>query len=516
MKQIRSGVSPRSAVAGLTLLLVALIAAACFSGLPVGPRRVSPAPTAGATAIQPVPTASPTALVPLGPAAPTAAAQTEMVSNIPVGVDADGNFYRGNPNAAIKLVEFSDFQCPFCARHVLQTGPLLEETYIATGKVVAYFRHFPLQQLHPNALPASKAAYCAGQQAPRLFWAMHQWLFANQTSWSNAADAATRFRQTALSFGADAARYDACVRDPQTEARIARDLEDGMKLGVQGTPAFFINDWFLAGAYPFAEFQKLIAKADQGLRPPPTPTPLPPNVQPYDANPNRPGFTYDGSPSLGERQAPILIFVFSDFGCEACVEFARTVQPVLQDKYVKTGQVRLIYKYLAVSAPQTALAAFCAGDQDKFWEFADSLTANQGRWQEGDRAAMADYAKVLGLDVVRFETCVADAVGQEQLDADMALAEQIQVSQVPYFLVLNPSAQSGLRVPGLIAVEQFEKVIQDLQKPQSAAPGAAGQPTPAAVAVQRADQPVGVDMEGNFYRGDPRAPIRLVVFSDFQ
>ncbi len=514
MKQLRLAIGSRTVVVGLAFLLVALIGGACLPGLPVGRDSATPEPTASVALAQPTPT--PAAVAgPLAPAA-TTAVKTEVVANIPMGVDADGNFYRGNPNAAVKLVEFSDFQCPFCARHVQQTGPLLEEMYIATGKVVAYFRHFPLQQLHPNALPASKAAYCAGQQAPRFFWAMHQWLFANQTSWSNATDAPSRFRQAALSFGVDAAAYDACLRNPQTEARIARDLEDGIKLGVQGTPAFFVNDWFLAGAYPFAEFQKIIAKADQGLHPPPTPTPLPPNVQPYDVNPARPGFTYDGSPSLGEGKAPILVFVFSDFGCEACVEFARSVQPVLQDKYVKTGQARLIYKYLAISAPQTALAAFCAGDQGKFWEFADSLTANQGQWQEGDRVTMAGYARTLGLDVGRFEACVADGVGQEQLDADMALAEQIQISQVPYFLVLNLTAQSGLRVPGLISAEQFEKVIQDLQKPQSAAPAAAGQPTPAAVAAQRADQPVGVDADGNFYRGDPRAPIRMVVFSDFQ
>ncbi|MCX7671571.1 MAG: DsbA family protein, partial [Anaerolineae bacterium] len=170
---------------------------------------------------------------------------------------------------------------------------------MATGKVVAVFRHFPLSQIHPNALPAARAAYCAGQQAPAYFWDMHDWLFANQSLWSNAADAAAQFRKAALALGVDGGKYDACLKDPQTDARIARDLEEGARLGVEGTPAFFINDWFLAGAYPFSEFEKTIAKAAQGLRPPPTPTPLPPNVQPYDMNPTRPGFTYDGSPSLG-------------------------------------------------------------------------------------------------------------------------------------------------------------------------------------------------------------------------
>lgn len=346
---------------------------------------------------------------------------------------------------------------------------------------------------------------------------MHGWLFANQSAWANVADAAAQFRKAALSFGVDGARYDACLNDPQTEARINRDLQDGMALGVQGTPAFFINDWFLSGAYPFAEFQKIIARAEQGLHPPPTPTPLPPNVQPYDADPARPGFTYDGSPSLGAAKAPVLLFVFSDFGCADCVEFARNIQPTLREKYIATGQVRLVYKFLAVSAPQTALAAYCAGSQGKFWEFSDQLAAEQGKWQEGDRTTMVGYAATLGLNAPNFEKCLTDAAGQAQLDADMELAEQVQVTQIPYFLALNPVAQTGLRIPNLVPLDQFEKAIQEIQKPPSATPAAAAPATPAPVAAALpADLPVGVDADGNFYRGDPRAPIKIIEFSDFQ
>ncbi|MDQ1301168.1 MAG: Disulfide bond formation protein [Chloroflexota bacterium] len=375
----------------------------------------------------------------------------------------------------------------------------------------------PLQQIHPNAMPAAKASYCAGQQAPKHFWGMHEWLFANQAAWSSAADAPAQFRAAALELGVDGAKYDACLNDPKTEARITRDLEDGAALGIGGTPAFYINDWFLAGAYPFSEFQKIIAKAEQGIHPAPTPTPLPPDVDPYDADPARPGFTYDGSPSLGAAKAPVLLFIFSDFGCPDCVEFAKDVQPALRKKYVETGQVRLIYKFIPVSAPQTALAAFCAAEQGKFWEFSDSLTTNQGKWQEGDNAAMTGYAKALGLDTAKFAKCLADAAGQEQLDADMDLAEQVQVTQIPYFLALNPDAQTGLRIPNLAPLDQFEKAIQDVQKPQAAAPTAAAQPTPAPVAAaKRLELPVGVDADGNFYRGDPKAAIKLIDFSDFQ
>ena len=136
-----------------------------------------------------------------------------------------------------------------------QTGSLLDEAYVAKGKSCRYSA-ISRWQFHANALPAAKASYCAGQQDPKFFWALHEWLFANQAAWSEAQDAAAQFRTQAIGLGADGGKYDACLSDAATEARIQRDMLEAQSLGVQGTPAFFINDWFLSGAYPFEEFQK--------------------------------------------------------------------------------------------------------------------------------------------------------------------------------------------------------------------------------------------------------------------
>lgn len=371
---------------------------------------------------------------------------------------------------------------------------------------------------HTNALPAAKASYCAGQQDPKYFWNLHDWLFANQSTWASAQDAPAQFRKQAIAFGVDGAKYDTCLKDPRTDARIQRDADDAAELNVQGTPAFFINDWFLGGAYPFSEFQAVIAKAEQGLHPLPTPTPLPPNVSPYDIDPNRPGITYDGSPTLGEAKAPVLFFIFGDFSQASSIEFAKTIEPTLREKYVKPGQLRLVYKFLPVTAPKTAIAALCTADQGKFWPFYDALIQDQGKWQDGDDAAMTKYATALGLDPTKFQKCLTDAPGQAQVDADLELAQQLQIQQLPYFLVIQPVLQTGMRIPGLPTLEQLEKTIQEIQKPQSAAPSAASNPpTPAAVAVAgRPDMPMGVDANGNFYRGNPKAPIKIVDFSDFQ
>jgi protein-disulfide isomerase len=125
-----------------------------------------------------------------------------------------------------------------------------------------------LTDIHPNATPAAKAAYCAGQQNPQFFWALHDWLFVNQSRWNSASDAAAQFRQQALALGVDAARFDACLKDAKTDAAIQRDLRAGADQGVRGTPAFFLLKMNaqgqaettrpLSGALPYEQFAQAL------------------------------------------------------------------------------------------------------------------------------------------------------------------------------------------------------------------------------------------------------------------
>ena len=343
---------------------------------------------------------------------------------------------------------------------------------------------------------------------------MHEWLFANQATWSEAADAADQFRKQAVVLGADGAKYDACLTDPATEARIQRDVQDGMSAGVQGTPAFLINDWFLSGAYPFAEFQKLIEKAKQGLHPAPTPTPLPQGVDFFEVDPNRAGLTYDGSPTQGKADAGLVLLSFEDYKSAGAAQHVTSVEPALKTKYVDTGQMRLVVKPLADTAPRAAVAAVCAARQGKFWEFRTLLYQKQAEWTEGDDAAMSGYAKSLGLDQAAFDACLKDATAQNEVDYALEFGQQkIGVPTVPSFLVLkigaNGKAENSQGLPGAQTLEQIEQAITALQAPPT--------PTPVAIAPEKlASLQVGVDADGNFYRGDPNAPIKLVDFSDFQ
>ena len=181
----------------------------------------------------------------------------------PVKISVDDDPIIGDPNAPITIVEFSDFQCPFCARFHTQTLPSLLVEYIEQGKVKIVFRDFPIQSIHPNALPASVAAECANDQ--NKFREMHDALFENQNNWNKleTIDALSLFSQYASDMQLDQESFDSCLNSGKHIPEIQNDLNDGRDYGVSGTPGFFVgNDQIgfveLKGAQPFESFKKVI------------------------------------------------------------------------------------------------------------------------------------------------------------------------------------------------------------------------------------------------------------------
>ncbi len=165
-------------------------------------------------------------------------------------VEIEGHPMKGSPDAPVTIVEFSEFQCPFCARYTQETFPLIDETYIQTGKVKYVFRHFPLS-FHENAQKAAEASACAEEQG--MFWEYHDVLFANQ----DALDVAS-LKRYAEELGLDTAKFNACLDSGAMADKVQKDASDAASLGVSGTPAFFINGIALTGAQPFSAFQSLI------------------------------------------------------------------------------------------------------------------------------------------------------------------------------------------------------------------------------------------------------------------
>jgi protein-disulfide isomerase len=165
-----------------------------------------------------------------------------------VAVTAGDNPAKGPENAPVTLIEFSDFQCPYCAR-VNPTLKKLQEAYPDKLRIV--FRDHPLLSLHKNAQIAAEAAACAHEQGK--FWEMHDRLFANQAKLEPAD-----LKQHAADLGLETEAFNKCFDAGKYKAEVQRDTEEASRLGVSGTPAFFINGRLLVGAQPYESFVQVI------------------------------------------------------------------------------------------------------------------------------------------------------------------------------------------------------------------------------------------------------------------
>jgi len=162
----------------------------------------------------------------------------------------DDDAVRGDEDAPVTIVEWSDFECPFCARFYEQTLSSIEEEYIKTGKVKLVYRDFPLS-FHTNAQKAAEAAECAGEQGK--YWEMHDMLFEQGVQGGVAG-----FKQYAKNLGLNSVKFDTCLDSGAMAAEIQQDMADGAAVGIQGTPGFIVNGKLVSGAQPFAVFKQVI------------------------------------------------------------------------------------------------------------------------------------------------------------------------------------------------------------------------------------------------------------------
>ena len=175
----------------------------------------------------------------------------------PVDVSADDDPVLGEEDAPVTIIEFSDFQCPFCKSFKDQTFGLIQENYIDTGKVKFVYRDFPLSSIHSMAQKGAEASECADDQGK--FWEYHDVLFEKQQEWTTIG--ASKLKEYAANLGLDSGDFDSCLDSGKYEDEVNQDLSDGSIVGVQGTPSFFVNGVQLSGAQPYASFQAAIEQA---------------------------------------------------------------------------------------------------------------------------------------------------------------------------------------------------------------------------------------------------------------
>lgn len=178
-----------------------------------------------------------------------------------VNVSVDDDAILGDPEAPLTIVEFSDYQCPWCGKFWEDTLPLIKEKYIDTGKVKLVYRDYYIPP-HLDAPLAAEAAECVGKDdalfpGDENYYAMHDKLFDGQAEWSGNPAAKDVFVRYGDELGVD---IRSCLDNGEMKEEVAADFAAARSYGVGGTPTFFVNGWTVVGAYPYEVFELLIER----------------------------------------------------------------------------------------------------------------------------------------------------------------------------------------------------------------------------------------------------------------
>jgi protein-disulfide isomerase len=395
------------------------------------------------------------------------ARQRPPISPTVYKVPLDGSPAAGPEDALVTLVEFSDYECPFCSR-AHGTVKQLQEKYGKKLRVV--MKHHPLPN-HPHAKPAALAALAAGEQGK--FWEMHDTLFSNARALGEG-----ELERYAQGLGLDVERWKKDMADSRLAERIRKDESLAMQVGATGTPGFFVNGRFISGAQPLEVFTGVVdeelGKAEAlvkgGVRPAEVYARViekgvdrPPS-QPAAAQQELPVQKVEvgNAPARGPANAPVTLVAFSDFECPFCARAVPTMK-ALEEEYA--GKLRVAFKHQPLDmhphAKLAAAASLAAHEQGRFWEFHDILFANQ---RQLDRASLEAYAKQLGLNEARFKAALDSGKFDSQLTADMSEGTRVGANGTPTFFI------NGRPLVGALPIDQFRRIIdEELKKSGGAA-----------------------------------------------
>ncbi len=366
----------------------------------------------------------------------------------------------GPANALVTIIEFADFQCPFCKRADATMKQVLKRY---PGKVRLVFKHKPLP-FHDRAVPAAMLAIEAQkEQGNKGFWKAHDLLFESNPHLQD-GDLMGIAKQLHLS-------------GPRVKAAIAKkkyltithadsDLADA--IGVRGTPSFFINGRKLVGAQPLGSFTALIdeqlAAAEQLVKGKHIPAarvyatimkdaqgPKPPEQKSVPA-------ATRANPSQGPARAPVVVQMFSDFQCPFCKRVLPTVEAL---KKAFPGKIRVVWRNLPLTfhqhaheAAAAAMEAFAQRGNAGFWKMHDLIYKNQSTPDGLSRPALEKYAQSVGLDMTRFDKALDSGAHDAEIDKDVAIANAAGISGTPAFVI------NGYFVSGAQQLSAFKRAVR--------------------------------------------------------
>jgi protein-disulfide isomerase len=369
---------------------------------------------------------------------------------------ADNDPVRGPNDALVTVVEFSDFQCPFCSRVEPTINKLIEE-YPNDVRVVWKDNALPF---HQNAKPAAYLARFAFEKGGNKgFWAAHAALFEGQKNLDESG-----LQEIAKKLNLNWDQANAAIKSGKYADKIDESMDLAMDFEARGTPHFFINGRRLSGAQPYEKFKEvvdaqlavakgLVAKGvakDKVFR-----ELMKTAKAPQEPEKKNVAAPTKENPSKGPDNAKIVIQEFSDFQCPFCSRVNPTVEQILKE-YPK--DVKVVWRNMplpfhadAPLAAEAAHEAFVQAGNKGFWKFHEKLFANQ---QAIKRPDLEKYAEELGLDVAKFKAALDNHTHKALVDKDIEVAKQAGVSGTPAFTV------NGYFVSGAQPFPAFNKVIK--------------------------------------------------------
>ncbi|MCO5206485.1 MAG: thioredoxin domain-containing protein [Anaerolineae bacterium] len=444
------------------------------------------------------------------------------------GLTAEGDLLAlGDPNAPIAMVEYSDFQCPFCRRYAEQTFVQIKREWIDTGQVYYVFRDFPIAGLHPLAYRLHEAARCVAAADLDAFWQAHDLFFAQAERFQVQSEAAMDGAILAALAEAGLPDVAACLQNGEFAAVVQAGVAEGQARGVRGTPSFFVDGNLFAGAQPYTVFEQYLTAAGDGtlaalLQPTPVPAqagapvaaPTPATIEPRPVS------------ALGDPDAQVTIVEYSDFQCPFCRRHHQQTLPSLLQNHVETGRVYYVFKDYPIAnlhplAYRLHEAALCVGETvgaDGFW-LAHDLFFDQAEHFQVDTVAAMDAAVIdalaaAGLLTTVVEDCFVNGEKSAEVQANIAEAQALGVTGTPAFFI------NGYPLTGAQPLQTFEYAIglaeegtiADAYQPRNGPNDGKAQATATAQATGPVDVPLG-DAPA---KGSVDAPITIVEYSDYQ
>ena len=374
-------------------------------------------------------------------------------------IPAAHNVRQGPAAAKVTIVEFSDFECPFCNR----SEPTVKGVLKKYGKDVALVWVNQPLPFHANAMGAATAFQAAARQSADKAWALHDKMYDNFKTLGK-----PEIEKYAAEVGLNVGKLKKDWDDPKIKAEVEQDQKVAGEVGANGTPTFFINGRELVGAQPADAFEKIIddelKKVDElmkkgtplkdvykkrleeaALAPAPAPAGAP------AAPEGKQDVKLGDAPVKGPASAKVTVVLFSDFQCPFCSR-ALPVMKEIEDEY--KGKVRLAFKQLPLpfhdKAHLAAQASLAANEQGKFWPYHDKLFANQGAL---DRPSLEKYAEELGLNMAKFKAALDSGKYKDKVDSDAKEGAAVGASGTPTFFI------NGTKVVGAQPFPAFKTII---------------------------------------------------------